>query len=215
METQLTPREQLIKNISILEARISEQEKNDTKRQEVINRRNELMKQKQLYVDTCNYTVNLLKRIRQHENEKKIAAYNIIDSGMREIDAMIPASVMENAGLVVKNGKAYIVNKNTNHMISNAEGAGARAIMALIVRYIVTVNNPQLLNFLYIDEGLFAVAPGNIESLKSLLTELAKKCTIIITEQKANVTEGIADTVYEFNKESDDSPTQITKSTNG
>ena len=203
--------ERVIKIKTLLESTIIAQKQQD---QKLIELKNELAKyndQASLYKEAANYIVSLLKKIRQHEDDKKIAAYSLIEDSLQQISSIIPASRMENVGLFIENGKLFLVNKETNQTIKMVEGDAVNSIVCLIMRHIVITNNPEFSNFIYLDEGLSTVGHSNIAALKILLKELAKNCLIIITEQKHDVTEDIADIVYTFEKPSDNEPTKITR----
>lgn len=160
--------------------------------------------------NTINYIVELLKQVRQHEDDRKTAAYQLIDEAIKEVSNVVPSANMENAGLAIENGEAFIVNRATGLPIVDTEGGAAGTITSLIMRYLLVTNNASALQMMYIDEGLFSVGHKNIDKLKEQIKEMAKDTLIIITEQKHDVTEGIADYTYVFNKPSLDSPTEIT-----
>ncbi len=203
--------ERVIKVKTLIDSTIIAQKQQDQKLMELKNELQKYKEQSELYKEAANYIVTLLKKIRQHEDDKKIAAYSLIEDSLQQISSIIPASRMDNVGLYIENGKLFLVNKETNQTIKMVEGDAVNSIVCLIMRHIVITNNPEFSNFIYLDEGLSTVGHSNIAALKVLLKELAKNCLIIITEQKHNVTQGVADEVYTFEKPSDNEPTRITR----
>lgn len=148
-----------------------------------------------------NHSTKIYKNIKEHEAERREAAFQMFNRAITEVAKIIPDANMRGMQLkVTESNKVKIVNEKDQD-INLREGGAARTLTGVLLRYTCLSENTDALNMMLFDESFFTLSDTTTVEFRRRLEELSKKTLIIVVEQRRNVADGIVDMEYEFVKD--------------
>lgn len=147
-----------------------------------------------------NHVTRIYKNIKEHEAERKEAAFEMYNRAISEVAKIVPDANLKGMRLTVtESGKVKIVNEKGQD-INLREGGAARSLTGVLLRHISIMENSGALNMMLFDESFFTLSDTTTVEFRQRLEELSKKTLIVVVEQRRNVADGIVDMEYEFMK---------------
>lgn len=150
-------------------------------------------------LDTC---VNVLKPMLQdtmdYANKRRRETMQSINNALRLAGEIIPDST-EGIFFQIDGNEAWLSTPDSLE-VDDVEGGGYRQISSTFLRSVVTAANPDILDFLLLDEMFALVSVQNSTTLSLYLNVITQYMQVISIEQKPQVYSNIDCTMYKFNK---------------
>lgn len=203
-------RNNLISNMSVAKDRAARGKENETKIKEFQKRLVEINQEFNEVKDCGNHLHDIYKNIQSYAQKHQDNARDILNLAIRAAGEIVPDANTKGIHLKTDDaGRVSVVNEFEQN-INLREGGGYRAILGALLRYACLKAQPDALQLMLYDESFFTLSDTTTQSMKDIFSAMKKDCMIICIEQRRNVTDGILDCEYAFEKD-DNGNTTVTK----